>query len=213
MGMTATDWGWKRSNLRTNKGICPPWLQDNEYRRDLTPNNPGYHHTRTIWWQNMMSSSHSNISHSAPSSQDSDSPTCQCWLVWHNTSINLANVKALMTGEIFHWEETDHLECHDTNQDISGQMENIDGPQSTQQRQIGIFTVGLTFMNWNGWKMKGEDEAVYRDDYMTVFMVRDLWCCRWVSTSPPAVPDNIKNIPWNWERKPGQVQGLSFVIW
>ena len=45
MGMTATDWGWKRSNLRTNKGICPPWLQDNEYRRDLTPNNPGYHHT------------------------------------------------------------------------------------------------------------------------------------------------------------------------
>ena len=110
-------------------------------------------------------------------------------------------------------ERRHHLQCHDTNQDISGQMENIDGPQSTQQRQIGIFTVGLTFMNWNGWKMKGEDEAVYRDDYMTVFMVRDLWCCRWVSTSPPAVPDNIKNIPWNWERKPGQVQGLSFVIW
>ena len=26
--------------------------------------------------------------------------------LWHNTSINLANVKALMTGEIFHWEET-----------------------------------------------------------------------------------------------------------
>lgn len=110
-------------------------------------------------------------------------------------------------------ERRHHLQCHDTNQDISGQMENIDGPQSTQQRQIGIFTVGLTFMNWNGWKMKGEDEAVYRDDYMTVFMVRDLWCCRWVSNSPPAVPDNIKNIPWNWERKPGQVQGLSFVIW
>ena len=56
MGMTATDWGWKRSNLRTNKGICPPWLQDNEYRRDLTPNNPGYHHTSAICCWNLMSS-------------------------------------------------------------------------------------------------------------------------------------------------------------
>ena len=47
--------GWKRSNLWTNKGICPPQLEDNEYRRDLTPNNPGYHHPRTICPQNMMS--------------------------------------------------------------------------------------------------------------------------------------------------------------
>ena len=37
---------------------------------------------------------------------------------------------------------------------------------STAVSQIGIFRVGLTFMNWNGWKMKGQNEAVNRDDYI-----------------------------------------------
>ena len=45
-------------------------------------------------------------------------------------------------------------------------MENIDGLQSARQRQIGIFRVGLTFMNWTGGKMKVQNEAVKRDDYI-----------------------------------------------
>ena len=63
-------------------------------------------------------------------------------------------------------EESDDLESHDTDQDISGQLETIDGPQSARQRQIGIFRGGLTFMNWTGGKMKARNEAVNRDDYI-----------------------------------------------
>ena len=71
-------------------------------------------------------------------------------------------------------------------------MENIDGPQSAQQRQIGIFTVGLTFMNWNGWKMKSQDEAVKRDDYFIIFLLR---VSEYLASIHRPVPDNIKNIP------------------
>ena len=47
MGLTETGAG-REVICGQIKGFAPPQLQDNEYRGDLTPNNPGYHHTRTI---------------------------------------------------------------------------------------------------------------------------------------------------------------------
>ena len=207
------------------KGFTPPQLQDNEYRGDLTPNNPGYHHTRPIWWQNMMSSSlQSNIKHSELSYISSFCRSIFHFVAnvdWYIRKVSdiiqvlIWPMSRLWRQEKYSIERRHHLQCHDTNQDISGQMENIDGLQSARQRQIGISRVGLTFMNWNGWKMKGRDEAVNRADYMIVFMVRDNIAHPTLSllSIHRPVSDNIKNIPWNWERKPGQVQGLSFVIW
>ena len=100
-------------------------------------------------------------------------------------------------------ERRHHLQCHDTNRDISGQMENIDGPKSAQQRQIGILRVGLTFMNWNGWKMKGRDEAVNRADYMIVFLVWEI-----ILLPPPSVSDNIKI-----SREIGRENPAKFKVW
>ena len=230
---TEWDWGGGRSNLWTNKGIYPPQLQDNEYRGDLTPNNPGYHHTRPIWWQNMMSSSlQSNIKHSELSYISSFCRSIFHFVAnvdWYIRKVSdiiqvlIWPMSRLWRQEKYSIERRHHLQCHDTNQDISGQMENIDGLQSARQRQIGISRVGLTFMNWNGWKMKGQNEAVNRADcniyYMKIFTTRDNVLTpqhphpQSADSWPVAPPDNIKNIPWNWERKPGQVQGLSFVIW
>ena len=122
---------------------------------------------------------------------------------WIIIQVLIWPMSRLWWQEKYSIERRHHLQCHDTNRDISGQMENIDGPKSAQQRQIGILRVGLTFMNWNGWKMKGRDEAVNRADYMIVFLVWEI-----IVLPPPSVSDNIKI-----SREIGRENPAKFKVW
>ena len=126
---------------------------------------------------------------------------CQRWLD-NNTSINLANVKALMTGEIFHWEEASFT---------------MSWHQPRYLRTNGKYwwsSVGTTATDWNLESRTDFYELEWMKDEGSGWSCKPSWlydCISGVrdnSAPPPSVSDNIKI-----SREIGRENPAKFKVW